>query len=146
MSRSRQTFLFSGLAVVMAVGCGGSGSGRQGQAASEELAAQIILPGAQGQTSGTLQFDFQIPEDICNDLAGICDEPSCQELLDDCDTPITLSPSCQDLVDNCPSTGSACVDSCVDSVIDCLIANNCTTTQTCIEPYTNCVIGCVGGI
>jgi hypothetical protein len=75
----------------------------------------VPIGGTQGQTSGTLQFDFQVTSDICNNLSDICHDIKCYEfavtsagkvsqaninsvamLCGNCD-----EPSCQSLLDDC---------------------------------------------
>ncbi|HEX2879894.1 MAG TPA: hypothetical protein VHO25_10220 [Polyangiaceae bacterium] len=40
---------------------------------------QIEIPEAEGDTSNTLRFQFEVPPDICDDLAQICHDITCYE-------------------------------------------------------------------
>lgn len=79
----------------------------------------VNFPNAQGQSQGTMQFQFGIPDDICGNLSNICHDIKCYEfavtsagkvsranindlavICGGCD-----EPSCQGLVDT-----STCVD------------------------------------
>jgi hypothetical protein len=95
----------------------------------------IPIPGASGQTSGTLQFTFEIPLDICDNLSQICHDVKCYEfavtsigkvsaadinalalVCGNCD-----EPSCQDLLDSCEVgdceiTGCPQGEVCIDHV------------------------------
>jgi hypothetical protein len=39
----------------------------------------VSIPGASGATAGTLDFQFQVPADICNQLSNICHDIKCYE-------------------------------------------------------------------
>lgn len=100
----------------------------------------VNMPQMQGQMSGTLTFDIQIPDSICNNLSSIChdvkcyefavtdigqvsaadindiamqcgncDEPSCQELITDCDPGFQGDVFCAS-----DSDPSICVDFCIE--------------------------------
>ena len=77
--------------------------------------AVVPVQGAQGTSSGTMQFDVEIPPDICNNLSQICHDIKCYEFAvtsvgavsaaniadialacGNCD-----EPSCQDLLQSC---------------------------------------------
>lgn len=87
----------------------------------------IPIPAAQGNTSGTLGFQFQLPASICNNLGAICHQIKCYEYAvtaagtvsraniqdvalacNNCDVP-----SCQDLLNSCrpmPCSEFLCAD------------------------------------
>lgn len=75
----------------------------------------VMIDGAAGQTSGMLQFNFQVPPDICDQLSDICHDIKCYEFaVTDAGTVSRANvtdlamacgncdePSCADLLDQC---------------------------------------------
>jgi hypothetical protein len=97
----------------------------------------VMIDGASGQGSGTLEFDFQVPPDICDQLSDICHDIKCYEFaVTDVGTVSRANinnlamacggcdePSCKELLDQCLvgqcQSGVACddgtpIDSCVE--------------------------------
>lgn len=97
----------------------------------------VNIAGAAGTTQGTLQFEFQVPDSICDDLSQICHDIKCYEFaVTDVGRvsranigPIAMAcggcdePSCADLLDEC-------------LVGDCQSATSCDTggeIQSCVQ-------------
>lgn len=98
----------------------------------------IPIDGAQGQTNGTLQFDFQVPQSVCDNLSQICHDIKCYEFAvteagevsqaninqialacNNCE-----EPSCRDLLPDC------FVGQCSSAAQAC---NNGQDLQSCVE-------------
>jgi hypothetical protein len=110
----------------------------------------VGIDAATGQTANTLTFDFQVPQDICDDLADICHSITCYEFaVTDIGeisvanlTPIALAcagcdePTCQPLLmcDAPPAMDAGMVE----VGMPCTPADACVPGSECFEGY------CVG--
>lgn len=74
---------------------------------------------------------------------GKCDEPSCQDLLDEC----SIGPDCEELVDQATAGqdyGDPCIANCADRYYDCIVAEGCTASagEACYDPLFACLQAC----
>lgn len=82
----------------------------------------VPIPGASGQSAGTLQFQAQIPPGICGDLSSICHDIKCYEFAVTSEGKVSRAnvtalamrcgncdePSCQGLIEECVELDDAC--------------------------------------
>ncbi len=116
----------------------------------------VNVPGASGQTSGTMDVDVEIPDSICNNLSQICHDIKCYEFAvteagsvsaaninsialkcGNCD-----EPSCQSLLTSCEEDecGGACSDGevCLDGQCQAKsTSNSCELREACCPGQDN---------
>jgi hypothetical protein len=100
----------------------------------------VMLPDAQGQSAATLDFEFQVPASVCDDLANICHSIACYEFAVTSAGTISRA-NIQDLALLC---GACTEPTCQDLLPAGLCTVECQTEADC-EPGNACNSGlCVG--
>lgn len=124
----------------------------------------VPVAGAQGTTAGTLDFNFQLPNDICGDLSNICHDIRCYEfavtdvgqvsaaniqnvavLCGDCN-----EPSCAGLVDplactdTTPPPGGGSSADCEMAALNAGAAYQEVCSTSCWNNYISCICDSIG--